>query len=88
VPDVDLPPLTDEQRAAVTHDGGHLLIVAGAGTGKTTTLSARLAHLVVQLVRQAALLVLARADQAPAPPSGGVPRHVDADRPPRLVLQR
>ncbi|MFP5320359.1 MAG: ATP-dependent helicase [Acidimicrobiia bacterium] len=42
----DLPPLTDEQRAAVAHDGGHLLIVAGAGTGKTTTLSARLAHLV------------------------------------------
>jgi DNA helicase-2/ATP-dependent DNA helicase PcrA len=38
--------LTDEQEAAATHDGGHLLIVAGAGTGKTTTLAARLAHLV------------------------------------------
>src|SRR6188768_1382775 len=38
--------LTDEQEIAATHDGGHLLIVAGAGTGKTTTLAARLAHLV------------------------------------------
>ena len=38
--------LTDEQDAAVSHDGGHLLIIAGAGTGKTTTLASRLAHLV------------------------------------------
>ncbi len=40
------PPLTDEQERAAHHEGGHLLIVAGAGTGKTTTLAARLAHLV------------------------------------------
>ena len=39
-------PLTDEQAAAAGHRGGHLLVVAGAGTGKTTTLAARLAHLV------------------------------------------
>jgi DNA helicase-2/ATP-dependent DNA helicase PcrA len=40
------PDLTDEQQAAAAHAGGHLLILAGAGTGKTTTLAARLAHLV------------------------------------------
>jgi DNA helicase-2/ATP-dependent DNA helicase PcrA len=34
------------QLEAVTHDGGPLLIVAGAGTGKTRTLVARLARLV------------------------------------------
>ena len=32
--------MTDEQRRAADHAGRHLLIVAGAGTGKTTTLAA------------------------------------------------
>ncbi|MEY4723426.1 MAG: hypothetical protein RLZZ324_939 [Candidatus Parcubacteria bacterium] len=38
--------LNPEQRAAVTHDGGPLLIVAGAGTGKTTVVSKRIAWLI------------------------------------------
>lgn len=37
--------LNDAQRAAVAHGGGPLLIVAGAGTGKTTVLTRRYAHL-------------------------------------------
>ena len=37
--------LNDAQREAVTHGEGPLLIVAGAGTGKTTTLAARVAWL-------------------------------------------
>jgi len=41
-----LDPLNPEQREAVRHRGGHLLIVAGPGTGKTMTLSHRIAHLV------------------------------------------
>jgi DNA helicase-2/ATP-dependent DNA helicase PcrA len=40
--------LNPEQRAAATHHGGPLLILAGAGTGKTTTLSARVAWLIEQ----------------------------------------
>jgi DNA helicase-2/ATP-dependent DNA helicase PcrA len=37
--------LTGEQRAAVTHGAGALLVFAGPGSGKTRTLTARIAHL-------------------------------------------
>ena len=37
--------LTPEQRAAVEHDHGPLLLVAGPGAGKTRTLTRRVAHL-------------------------------------------
>jgi DNA helicase-2/ATP-dependent DNA helicase PcrA len=40
-----LEALNAEQRAAATHAGSPLLILAGAGTGKTTTLCARVAWL-------------------------------------------
>jgi DNA helicase-2/ATP-dependent DNA helicase PcrA len=43
-----LDQLNPEQLAAATHPGGPLLILAGAGTGKTTTLCARVAWLVSQ----------------------------------------
>src|SRR3954464_10823276 len=43
-----LDALNDEQRAAATHAGGPLLILAGAGTGKTTTLCSRVAWLVAE----------------------------------------
>jgi DNA helicase-2/ATP-dependent DNA helicase PcrA len=47
--DVTMQPLLEqlnpEQREAVTHEGGPLLVLAGAGTGKTTTLCARVAWL-------------------------------------------
>ncbi len=38
--------LSEAQRAAVLHGDGPLLIIAGAGTGKTTVLTKRIAHLI------------------------------------------
>src|SRR4051794_30495902 len=53
-----LDELNEEQRAAATHAGGPLLILAGAGTGKTTTLCARVAWLVSEGVPSERVLLL------------------------------
>jgi DNA helicase-2/ATP-dependent DNA helicase PcrA len=53
-----LEELNDEQRMAVTHQGGPLLILAGAGTGKTTTLCARVAWLLSEGVPAERMLLL------------------------------
>ena len=50
--------LNPEQLAAATHGDGPLLIVAGAGTGKTRTLVYRLAHLLRRGVPAERILLL------------------------------
>jgi DNA helicase II / ATP-dependent DNA helicase PcrA len=50
--------LNDEQRQAATHPGGPLLVLAGAGTGKTGTLVARAAWLRGQGVAASRILLL------------------------------
>ena len=45
--------LSDAQREAVLHGDGPLLIIAGAGTGKTTVLTRRIAHLIATQARAA-----------------------------------
>jgi DNA helicase II / ATP-dependent DNA helicase PcrA len=50
--------LNPQQQAAVRHPGGPLLVLAGAGTGKTTTLCARVAWLVSVGVAPERILLL------------------------------
>ena len=50
--------LNPEQAAAAAHGDGPLLIIAGAGTGKTRTLVYRVAHLIERGVRPERILLL------------------------------
>jgi DNA helicase-2/ATP-dependent DNA helicase PcrA len=50
--------LNPEQRAAAIHDAGPLRVLAGPGTGKTTTLTARVAWLVASGIRPDRILLL------------------------------
>lgn len=60
-----LEKLNKEQVAAVTHGAGPLLIVAGAGTGKTTVITRRIAYLIDQkLAKPDEILALTFTDKA------------------------
>ena len=53
-----LDEINPAQREAVTHGDGPLLVVAGAGTGKTKTLACRVAYLIAQGVPPDRILLL------------------------------
>jgi ATP-dependent DNA helicase UvrD/PcrA len=59
--------LNGEQRQAVEHDvGAPLLVIAGAGSGKTKTLAHRVAHLIVNGVDPRRILLLTFSRRAAA----------------------
>lgn len=56
--------LNDAQKKAVLFAGGPLLIVAGAGTGKTTVITRRIAHLISSGIKADEILALTFTDKA------------------------
>lgn len=56
--DTILAQLNEQQQAAASHGNGPLLIVAGAGTGKTTTLANRVAYLITSGIDPGRILLL------------------------------
>jgi DNA helicase-2/ATP-dependent DNA helicase PcrA len=59
--------LSDAQQEAVLHGDGPLLIIAGAGTGKTTVLTRRIAHLIAsKRARPEEILALTFTEKAAA----------------------
>ncbi len=62
-----LSDLNEQQRAAVTHGEGPLLVIAGVGTGKTTVITRRIAWLIAEKrAKPAEILALTFTERAAA----------------------
>lgn len=70
--------INSSQWEAIVHEGGHLLVVAGPGTGKTHTLTRRILRFIPQLNSGQKILAITFTHKAAAQMRGRLSKHVPA----------
>lgn len=79
------PHLNPEQREAVEYDEGHLLVLAGAGSGKTRVLTSKIIHLLkTGAAKPGNVLAMTFTNKAAAEMGGRVASMLDGNRLPRM----
>ena len=72
--------LNEEQAEAVRHESGPMLILAGAGTGKTRTITARISWLIAQGKDPAKIMAVTFTNKAAREMKDRIASMVDPDQ--------
>src|SRR5215212_11191066 len=78
--------LNDAQREAVTTIDGPLLILAGAGTGKTRVITARAAYLIAQNIDPGAVLAVTFTNKAATEMGERLARMIDPEQAKKVTM--